>query len=328
MSIVTGAVVDAAPTRVMAMPTGGEVAVQSGTALSTADLLVHAYAESARNPNTRAARWSDAGDWCTWLTAGGVRLLEATRRDVEGYVRDLQERSFGAATIGRRLSTVSGLYTRALSEDLVARNPVAFVDRPKLAQDSTSTGLDRSEVAALVTAAGASSDRDYALVLLLALNGLRVSEACGLDVTDLDSERSHRVLRVTRKGGARATVPVGPQLADALDVYIAGRTAGPLFLTVRGGRLDRSGVWRLLRRLATAAGMTKAASVHPHDLRHAFVTLALDAGVPLHRVQDAAGHADPKTTRRYDRARHSLDEHATYALTASLALPRRAAGLG
>jgi site-specific recombinase XerD len=57
-----------------------------------------------------------------------------------------------------------------------------------------------------------------------------------------------------------------------------------------------------------------ARSIHPHDLRHAFVTLALDSGVSLRDVQDAAGHADPRTTRRYDRARYSLDRHPTYLL--------------
>jgi site-specific recombinase XerD len=78
--------------------------------------------------------------------------------------------------------------------------------------------------------------------------------------------------------------------------------------------MDRHAVWRLLRRLAATAVPDKAGSLHPHDLRHAFVTLALDTGASLRDVQDAAGHADPRTTRRYDRARHNLDRHPTYAL--------------
>ena len=78
--------------------------------------------------------------------------------------------------------------------------------------------------------------------------------------------------------------------------------------------MDRVAAWRLVRKLARRAVPAKANSLHPHDLRHAFVTLSLDAGASLRDVQDAAGHADPRTTRRYDRARNNLDKHPTYAL--------------
>jgi integrase/recombinase XerD len=83
-----------------------------------------------------------------------------------------------------------------------------------------------------------------------------------------------------------------------------------------GTHLTRSGAARIVRRVARGAGVE--AAISPHSLRHTFVTLALEAGVPLHVVQDGAGHADPRTTRRCDRARHSLDAHSTYALTAWL----------
>jgi site-specific recombinase XerD len=102
--------------------------------------------------------------------------------------------------------------------------------------------------------------------------------------------------------------------AVAVEALVADRKGGPLFATRSGQRLDRSSVWRTLRKLAQRAVPTKENSLHPHDLRHAFVTLSLDAGASLRDVQDAAGHADPRTTRRYDRARNSLDRHPTYAL--------------
>jgi site-specific recombinase XerD len=73
-----------------------------------------------------------------------------------------------------------------------------------------------------------------------------------------------------------------------------------------------------VKRLAVSAGIDPA-KVHPHTFRHAFVTFALDADVPLHRVQDAAGHADPRTTQRYNRARQNLDGHAAYAVAVALA---------
>jgi integrase/recombinase XerD len=91
-----------------------------------------------------------------------------------------------------------------------------------------------------------------------------------------------------------------------------------VFLTAGGRRLDRHGAGRIVRRIARRTGIGK--SVTPHTLRHAFITAALDAGVPLGDVQEAASHADPRTTMRYDRARGSLDRHTSSPLT-SQALP-------
>jgi site-specific recombinase XerD len=73
----------------------------------------------------------------------------------------------------------------------------------------------------------------------------------------------------------------------------------------------------MVRRVAHRAGITK--KVSPHTFRHAFITAALDAGIPLRDVQEAASHADPRTTMRYDRARGSLDRHATYVVAAYVA---------
>jgi site-specific recombinase XerD len=237
-----------------------------------------------------------------------VDPLQATRAHVDAYARSLSEVDRRSpATVARRLSTLSGFYRYALSEDLVPRNPVARVRRPKVGSDSVSTGLDRDELSALLSAAQADSPRSHALVTLLALNGLRVSEALAADVTDLSTERGHRVLFITRKGGRRATVHLAPRTAETIDAYVDGRASGPLFATSTGGRLDRATTWRLLRKLARLAVPGKASSIHPHDLRHSFVTLSLDAGVSLRDVQHAAGYADPRTTRRYDRARQNLD---------------------
>jgi site-specific recombinase XerD len=96
----------------------------------------------------------------------------------------------------------------------------------------------------------------------------------------------------------------------AIDLAIGEHVDGPIFLTPNQQRLDRHGAARAVRRAARRAGITKP--VGPHTLRHAFITAALDAGVPLRDVQEAASHADPRTTMRYDRARGSLDRHATY----------------
>jgi site-specific recombinase XerD len=117
-------------------------------------------------------------------------------------------------------------------------------------------------------------------------------------------------LVITRKGGKVVTIPLAPRTARAIDLAIGERTSGPLFLAGDGRRLDRHGAARIVRRVTRRAQIAK--HVGPHTLRHAFITAALDAGVPLRDVQEAASHADPRTTMRYDRARTSLDRHATY----------------
>ena len=111
---------------------------------------------------------------------------------------------------------------------------------------------------------------------------------------------------ITRKGGKGVTIPLAPRTARAIDLAIGERAGGPLLLAADGRRLDRHGAARVTRR----AGITK--HVGPHTLRHAFITAALDAEVPLRDVQEAASHADPRTSMRYDRARTSLDRHTTY----------------
>jgi integrase/recombinase XerD len=168
-----------------------------------------------------------------------------------------------------------------------------------------------------LVAAGLASARDHALISLLALNGLRVSEATGADVEALGLERGHRTLTILRKGHKVVTVPLAPRTARAVDLAVGERCEGPIFLGVDGQRLDRHAAGRIVRRVARRAGIAKR--VGPHTLRHAFITAALDAGVPLRDVQEAASHADPRTTMRYDRARVSLDRHATYIVATFLA---------
>src|SRR5262249_6180399 len=113
--------------------------------------------------------------------------------------------------------------------------------------------------------------------------------------------------------------PLAPRTARAIDLAVGERPEGPVFLGPDGRRLDRHGAARIVRKVAARAGISKP--VGPHTLRHAFITAALDGGVPLRDVQEAASHADPRTTIRYDRARGSLDRHATYIVAAYVAGP-------
>jgi len=212
---------------------------------------------------------------------------------------------------------VAGNNRYCQEEEIITRNPAVNLRRPKVNYESRTLGLDRNELGAFLVQAGISSPRDHALAVLLAVNGLRISEALGADIDDLDYDRGHRTLKIIRKGGKRVTIPLAPRTSRVITLYIADRTTGPIFLSVHGQRMDRYAADRTVKRLARQAGITKRIS--PHSLRHSFITAALDAGVPLRDVQEAASHADPRTTMRYDRGRGSLDRHATYIVATFLA---------
>ena len=166
------------------------------------------------------------------------------------------------------------------------------------------------------------------MVRLLLHNALRVDEACAADVADLGEDSGHRVLRVVRKGGRKAKIPLTPATAAALEAYLAVRAqragigewrqlSGPLLATATGGRLRQGHLWELVRRLARTAGIGAWEQLSPHCLRHSAIT-SLDAGASLRDVQDYASRKDPRTTRRYDHSRDSLDRNAAYTVAACL----------
>jgi len=126
------------------------------------------------------------------------------------------------------------------------------------------------------------------------------------------------VLRVVGKGNRIVLVPLPPAAGRAVDRAVGDRSSRAILLNTRGVRMDRHAATRRLRHLAAQAGV-RLPRMHPHMLRHTFVTTMLDAGVDLRDVQIAARHADPRTTMRYDRARNNLDRHPNYILAAYMA---------
>jgi integrase len=128
---------------------------------------------------------------------------------------------------------------------------------------------------------------------MLGLLGLRIFEACAADVGE---EHGHRVLRVVGKGSKVVLVPLPPAVGRAIERAIE-RESGPVLRNLRGGPMDRHAATRRLRHLADDAGV-RLPRMHPHLLRHTYVTTMLDAGVDLSDVQIAARHADPRTTMR------------------------------
>ena len=250
---------------------------------------------------TREAYALDLRQFTTWCRARSLDLFSVRRADIESFARDLEAKGRARATVTRGLCTIAGFYRYAVEEELLEHSPAAHVRRPRLDYESHAVALDRNELGALLIAAGLGPPGEHALISLLALNGLRVSEATSADIEHLGLERGHRTLTITRKGGKVVTIPLAPRTARAIDLATGERTGGPVFLAADGRRQDRHGAGRIARKTARRAGITEP--VTPHTLRHAFITASFDAGVPLRDVQEAASHADPRTTIRYDRRR-------------------------
>jgi site-specific recombinase XerD len=263
--------------------------------------------------------------YCGWLDARGMDLLGVKRPHVDGYRHGL---TGAPATVAARLAALSSFYRYALSADVVAGgNPVELVKRPKVDADHSSTsGLTKDQARSLLAAARADGPRSHALVSLLLFTGIRLSEALNASTTDYGHDAGHRTLSIRRKGGNDGKVAVPAPAVEALNAYLgtAGRelvtvTAGaglPLFTTATGKRWASSEVFRTVQRLSRAAGIE--GKISPHSLRHTFATVALDAGTALHDLQDSMGHADPRTTRRYDRARGTLARAAGYDVARAL----------
>ena len=206
----------------------------------------------------------------SWCHEANLTLFGVRRAHLELYGRWMEETGRMRSTVARRLSTLASFYKYCEQEPLVERNPALNVRRPKVHYDSRTLGLDRNELGAFLIQAGLGSARDHALASLLALNGLRISEALGADIDDLDYERGHRTLKVVRKGGKHVTIPLAPRTSRAIDLYIGERITGAIFLGAKGRRMDRYAADRTVKRLDRRAGIAKRISPHssPAQLHH------------------------------------------------------------
>ncbi len=215
---------------------------------------------------TREAYALDLRQFVAWCERQGLKLFAARRTDIELYARALEDAGRARATVARRLCTVAGFYRYAEEEGLVPVSPAVHVRRPRLDYESHAVGLDRNEVGALLVAAGLGTSVEHALISLLALNGLRVSEAIGADIEALGLERGHRTLTVLRKGGKVVTVPLAPRTARAVDLAIGERSRGPSSSApTAGGSTASAG--RIVRRSHDGPGSTSRSGLIPCGTR-------------------------------------------------------------
>ena len=218
-----------------------------------------------------------------------------------------------STSLRRRAASIRGFYRFAYGDEIIAVDLATRIDLPHQSRLLPET-LDVGETERLLQAAGGAAPddpvgiRDRALLELLYAAGLRISEALSLDREDLSLDGAF--VRVIGKGDKERLVPIGEIALECLTRYlesarpawlalhhVAAVRGGPLFLTVRGGRLARQQAWAIVKRAAREAGLS--GRVTPHTLRHSFASHLLEGGADLRIVQELLGHASISTTQLY-----------------------------
>jgi integrase/recombinase XerD len=268
--------------------------------------------------NSRAAYRRDLRRYAAFLRGRGLddpaAIGEETVQDYVRYLGSLTDDDGHAllapSSIARALVAVRSFHGFCAAEGLLPTDPSEDVDAPRVPQ-GIPKALDEAQVESLlgaVTGNGPLPQRDRALLEMLYATGIRISEAVGLELGDLDLEDG--VARVLGKGDKERIVPVGRSARRVLRAYLAdGRLAlrsarrrgaadsDAVFLNARGGRISRQACWSIVRSAGARVGLD--AHLSPHVLRHSCATHMLERGADLRVVQELLGHASISTTQVY-----------------------------
>jgi len=273
--------------------------------------LAHLKVERGLSARTIEAYSRDLTRFASLLDREGVALKDADTGTIAAFLVSLSKAGLSARSQARYLSSLRGFFKYCLSEKELKRDPTELVEGPKLSR-RLPTVLSRVEVLRLLSTPDETKPRgirDAAMLSVMYAAGLRVSELTNLALGDLNLEGGF--VAAFGKGGKRRIVPLGEIAVDQTEKYLAevrGKWAKPgqsaVFVTSRGGPMTRQGFWKLVKRYAVAAGITK--SISPHKLRHSFATHLLLGGADLRAVQTMLGHADIATTQVYT---HVTGEH-------------------
>jgi integrase/recombinase XerD len=244
----------------------------------------------------------------------------ATAEDLGRYVDSLYRAGLSARTIARHMTTLRNFYSFLTREGEIQADPSEFLIPPRQ-WSNLPKYLNREEIDRLLAVPDAlkpTGVRDRAMLELLYATGLRVTELCRLELSNV--ERDSGVLRVTGKGNKQRLVPFGESAGEAIGQYLnqgrpallKGRASRFLFVTARGGAMTRQGFWKLLGGYGKKAGIFR--DLTPHVVRHSFATHLVEGGADLRSVQIMLGHADISTTQVYThvarrRLREIVDQH-------------------
>jgi integrase/recombinase XerD len=273
------------------------------------DFLAYLEFERGLSRNTLEAYRSDLLQFGRFLESRGADAATARTADVSDFLTDLAEGNgrpaASPATVHRKAACLRSFYRHLRREGVRDSDPTISITSPRRDQRLPKV-LNRDEVHRLLAqpqGTEPTAHRDRALLELMYACGLRASEAISMDMRDIDLDTG--VLRARGKGPKERLVPIGRAAIEATRIYIErgrpgllrGRLEAKLFVNFRGEPLTRQGLYKIVRRHATTAGLADRMS--PHTLRHTFATHLLAGGCDLRSVQEMLGHADVATTQLY-----------------------------
>lgn len=274
------------------------------------DFLGWMATERGRSANTLAAYRRDLSSYAQWLAGRGLTLRTVDRASLDRFVNERRASGAAASSVARQLAALRMLHRFLAEEGIRADDPAADVEGVRVPAGIPHP-LTEDEVSALLGAVVGTdpvSKRDRALLEFLYATGARISEACGLSLSDID--RDHRVVRLFGKGSKERLVPFGRVADAAMGEWLSGgrEHLEPLrwarrgdqeavFLNTRGARLTRQAAWAVVRKYGELVGLAERLS--PHVLRHSCATHLLDHGADLRIVQEMLGHASISTTQVY-----------------------------
>jgi len=273
------------------------------------DFLAYLEFERGLSRNTLEAYRSDLLQFGRFLEQRGADATGASAADVSDFLAELAEGNgrppSSPATIHRKAACLRSFYRHLRREGIRESDPTASIAGPRRGRRLPKV-LNRDEVAKLLSQPQGTAPtalRDRALLELMYACGLRASEAIGIEVSDIDLEEG--VLRARGKGSKERVVPVGRAALEAVRIYlergrpglVQGGVVARLFVNFRGYPLTRQGLYKIVQRHATSAGL--GGRMSPHTLRHTFATHLLAGGCDLRSLQEMLGHADVATTQVY-----------------------------
>ncbi len=234
-----------------------------------------------------------------------VQVNRVERNFVLNYLLELKKTGRSSATISRHMAALKAFCRFLMDEQVLDSDPMANLESPGqqkklpgvLAQEEVEKLLDQPRVG------NTGGLRDKAMLELMYATGMRVSELLALDLDQVDCE--HGYVRCIGKGSKERIIPVGAIARNFLLEYLGrgrlkilgGKKENALFLNMRGQRLTRQGFWKIIKKYALEAGITKI--ITPHTLRHSFATHLLENGADLRALQEMLGHVDIATTQIY-----------------------------